>query len=252
MTQIKCWLCLNEANSREHIIKKSDIVRAYGRQLQKNSLSHVRAGVQRLLQSPDSKIIKYEPSLCHTCNTTITQPFDRAYDTFINYIYKNENDILRKRFIDFYDVYGESFEEGQRNLYKYFTKSFACRLYSANHKVPEDVVALMCKEHFQTALRLNFSVSEDIIAMPKDVRDGFIGKGELFAMLNKKDTSIVNGYTWNEHVSWFFTSYWYNVEPNGALACIWVADSQYVYLGCHGILDEAQKNEMAIKLSGLN
>lgn len=162
MRESICWICGCQANSREHVIKKSDIVRAYGRKLM-NKAVHVKNNVQHLLQSPNSTYIKYDASLCHNCNTTVTQPFDRAYDRFIDYIHNNEDDILRKRFIDFYDVYGNSFELGQRNLYNYFAKSFGCRVYAVNHKVPEDVVELIGKTYFETGLRVNFCVSEDVL-----------------------------------------------------------------------------------------
>lgn len=116
-----CWICGQEANSKEHIIKKSDLTRVFGNGPYKgdNALAHIKNGRQQLIQGPNSDKIKYRDSLCHDCNTTATQPFDFAYNKFIDFIYENEQGILRKRFIDFADIYGPDFESGQRNLYKY-------------------------------------------------------------------------------------------------------------------------------------
>lgn len=247
---MNCWICGQTANSKEHIIKKSDITRIYGNGPYKggNALVHVKNGKLQLVQGANSKKIKYERSLCHNCNTTITQPFDFAYDTFIDYLYENEGHILRKRFVDFFDVYGVNFEVGQRNLYKYLAKSFGCRLHNAGVSVPSDIVSLFQEESFETGLRINFSVNEDVLILPKKDRDGFIGKGDLLIWLDKNSQTIVNGYTWNEHVSWLFFSYWYLMAPDGNLGSTWVADSQHIYLGCQQPLNEEKRMELKQKI----
>ena len=38
---------------------------------------------------------------------------------------RNEPLVLHRRIIDFKEVYGDSFEDSQRDLFKYFVKSFA-------------------------------------------------------------------------------------------------------------------------------
>lgn len=247
---MNCWICGKPANSQEHIIKKSDITRVYGNGPYKaeNALAHVKSGKLQLVQGPNSKKIKYDSSLCHDCNTSVTQPFDFAYDTFINYLYENEEHILRKRFIDFFDVYGVGFEVAQRNLFKYFTKSFGCRLHAAGISVPADITSLLHKESFKTGLRINFSVNEDVLILPKKDRDGFIGKGGLFIWLDKNDQTKINGYTWHEHVSWLFISYWYLMSPDGNLGSTWVADAQHIYLGCQQPMNEEQRIELKHKL----
>jgi len=149
--------------------------------------------------------------------------------------------ILHKRYIDFFDVYGNDFEAGQRDLYKYFAKSFGCRLVDAGATVPDDVRELLKKDTFQTRLRINFSVNEDVLILPKEDRDGFLGKGDMLAWLDRKDNTKVNGYEWNEHISWLTISYWYNIHPDGNLGSVWVADNQFIYLGIMFPLDEEQR-----------
>ena len=239
-----CWICnKNEANSREHIIKRSDIKRVYGRGSYRGDRApvHVKNGVLSYIQGSDSRILKYDKSLCSECNVKFTQPFDLAYEKFCKYVFENEQLILHKRYIDFFDVYGNDFEAGQRDLYKYFAKSFGCRLVDAGATVPDDVRELLKKDTFQTRLRINFSVNEDVLILPKEDRDGFLGKGDMLAWLDRKDNTKVNGYEWNEHISWLTISYWYNIHPDGNLGSVWVADNQFIYLGIMFPLDEEQR-----------
>jgi len=210
--------------------KKSDLVRAYGNGPYQNKLMHIRNDKQTLIQGPNSKHLKYAASLCQECNTTFTQPFDRAYDKFINYIYTNESSLYKNRYINFYEVYGDSFEEEQRNLYKYFVKSFGCRLIEAQQNIPSDLKDLLHLESFTTGLRINFSISKAIFFMPKEIRDGFIEKGDLEIQYSNRDSSPLS-YHWMEHVSWLFIHYWYMLYPDEKLGSTWTADNQYVYLG---------------------
>ncbi|WP_219628371.1 hypothetical protein, partial [Vibrio parahaemolyticus] len=246
----KCWICSEKAISKEHVIKKSDLVRVFGKGPYKddNSIAHVKNGKLKLIQGPDSKAIKYSPSLCHSCNTTLTQPFDRAYDKFINYVYENEEVIVRKRFIDLVEVFGDDFQEGQCNLYRYFAKSIGCRLVDAGAGVPLDIVNLLKVRPFQTGLRLNFAVHEDILLLPNNDRDGFIGKSDLNEWWDKIDPEIFNGYTWAEHVSWLYCNYWYLLEPDGSLGSTWVADSRFLYLGSCRSLTTDERNTLIKKV----
>jgi hypothetical protein len=228
-----CWICSAIADSAEHRIKKTDLVRAYGRGPYRGPSApvHVRGGVITPVQGPGSARVKYEPSLCRKCNTTTTQPFDNAYDRFVTWVYSNEEAVLQSRVVDFEEIYGSTFEEGQRNLFKYFVKSFGCRLVESGQSVPQDLIALLSVESFTTALKISMVVNEDALLLPRPTRDRFIGKGALVASLKKSDPSIVHGYTWDEYFSWCTVFYWYAVEPEPNLGSPWIADAQHLRLG---------------------
>ena len=87
-----CWICSSRADSSEHRIKKADLIRVYGKGPYRGGFApvHVREGVQRPIQSPGAATLKYQPALCHRCNTAGTQPYDRAYDRLIAWIFANE------------------------------------------------------------------------------------------------------------------------------------------------------------------
>lgn len=246
-----CWMCGAEANSSEHRLKKADLVRAYGRGPYSgpDRPLHFRGNQRTAIQGPNSRTVKYGALICHSCNTTTSQPYDNAYDRSIEWLFCNEATVLRRRFINFADVFGPDFALWQLNLYKYFAKSFGCRLVDANQVVPNDVRALFGKEQFQTGLRITFSVNEDILVMPPDYRDGFVGKSDLVAMVERTDPSRINGFYFSEHVSWFTTHYWYGLDPDGDMGSIWIANCQHVHLGSHEPLSPDQRAEFVGKLA---
>lgn len=249
MTQ-ECWICGAKADSAEHRLKKSDLLRAYGCGPYKGTTGpyHFREDNATLIQGPGSRAIKYSHSLCQHCNTTYTQPFDSAYDRFIDWIMKNEEVVLHRRFVDFHEVYGNCWENTQRDLYKYFAKSFGCRLVDAGTKVPPDIVNLLDEDRFRTMLRLTVAVNEDILLMPSRDRDRFIGKDGLISWASRQTPSLPNGFTWNEHVSWVTVFYWYNRRPDGNRGSTWVADNRFIYLGSFAPLDDDKRIYLLDKL----
>lgn len=88
-----CWICGDHANSSEHKIKRSDIIQSYGKQNYQSIPEHpvhYADGVLNKVQGSNSKYIKYSNDLCSKCNNEMTQPFDKAYSIFSNYIYNNK------------------------------------------------------------------------------------------------------------------------------------------------------------------
>jgi hypothetical protein len=242
-----CWICGAPASSKEHRLKKSDIQRAYGRGPYRDSdgPAHFRSGKMTLLQGPNSRTLKYDASLCHVCNTTKTQPFDNAYDKFIDWVFANAENVLKVRLIDFSEVYGSDFENHQANLYKYFAKSFGCRLVDAGCDVPNDIVALLPQPRFSTGLRITFSVNEDVLStLSKEWAAGYIGKEGMLYYASPKEPHIHTGYVWGEFVSWLNIHYWYCVNPWPKLGSAWVADSLCIYLGRNHPLTNDERAEL--------
>jgi hypothetical protein len=253
-----CWICNKIADSAEHRIKKSDLVNLYGSGSYKgeNSVVLIRAGQESKVQGPNSKIVKYKKNLCSKCNNEFSQPFDKAYEHFITYIRQNKDLILKRRFIDFQDVYDDDFEVRQRNLYKYFVKSLGCRLANDGYPIPKDLPALLPKKQFRTGLRITFAVSEDLLLFT-EIKTA--GKGNLKTFVPVSETRPTwlekwrakkHGrtgpleYQWSENFEWLYVWYWYNITPNGNLGSTWIADSRYVYLGSYEILSDEEKQKI--------
>ncbi len=247
--QTYCWICKQVADSAEHRVKKSDLVNLYGSTSYKgeNALVLIREGKKFPIQGPNSKVVKYKKNLCSKCNNDFSQPFDKAYEAFIEYILKNEDTILKCRFIDFKSVYGDRFELFQRNLYKYFVKSFGCRLDNDGYPIPEDLPALLPKERFKTRLRITFSVNENFLLPSEEIK--ILGNGPLLTLVPIQETRPTLIEKWRakkygrtlpleyqccENFKWLYVWYWYNKLPDGKLGSTWIANSQYIYLGSNG------------------
>jgi hypothetical protein len=245
-----CWICGKPATTGEHKIKKSLLVELHGKGPYRNetAMVHVREGTMRDLQGPDSSRIKYQNSLCADCNNHGSQEFDRAYDQFFKFILENEEQILKHRAIDFHDVYGESFEVGQRNLYKYFVKLFGCDLAYSKMPVPDDLITLLPQDYFRTRLRITFAVNQDKLLMP-DAKARPIGIGDLLIFRENIIGEKFPRFRWDTYFSFLHIFYWYGVEPDGPLGAKWTADSRYLYLGYFYPLDPASRQEMVDLIS---
>jgi 5-methylcytosine-specific restriction endonuclease McrA len=248
-----CWICGSIADSAEHRLKKADLVRAYGKGPYDGPSApvHVVSGEQRSPQGPGSRILKYRKSLCARCNSAKTQPFDRAYDQLIDWLNQHEQDVLQKRQIDFAEVYGDGFAESQRSLFKYFVKSFGCRLFDAGQQVPPDLVELLALEQFRTKLSLTLCVNEDVLLLPKSTRWGYLAKGDLMVHSSRSNPTAPPGFTWHEAIAWFRVNYWYGQLPQGGTGSTWVADAQYVYLGSISPLHPEVREATAARVAAL-
>jgi hypothetical protein len=264
--QTYCWICKKVADSAEHRIKKSDLVNLYGSGSYKgkNAVVLIREGQKISVQGPNSKLVKYKKNLCSKCNNEFSQPFDKAYESFITYIRQNKDLILKRRFIDFQDIYGDEFAASQCNLYKYFVKSLGCRLANDGYPIPEDLPALLPKRPFRTRLRITFAVHEDFLLLPEAIKTA--GKGDLMTFLPVQETRPTwlekwrakkygrtrpLEYQWNESFEWLYVWYWYNTTPSGKLGSTWIADSQYIYLGSYEVLSDEERQKLLEQYSSL-
>ena len=134
-----CWICgHNPATTREHWLKKADVVNYLRPATQKNPLHlhrnwkpHGRVG------GANSKLLKFEPSICEDCNSHRTQPYDRAWDTLHACLRANWPAILRTGHFDLTKVFPDDPALGALHVHLYFAKLFGCVAYEL--KVPIDL-----------------------------------------------------------------------------------------------------------------
>jgi hypothetical protein len=228
---MKCWICEKPADSSEHKIKKSGITKTYMDSFENSKMFHLKEGTLSKLQGPNSKKIKYEKTICSYCNNTGTQDFDKAYETFFDYIQNDSSNFLYKRIIDFKEVYGANFEMRQRDLFKYFVKLFGCDLRSVNHQVPNDLPELLTKKHFRTALKITFAVNEKKLGSGDPNRFGMGINSLIGNQKSATDSKLLGGYRWSIFFSFIQIFFWYNFLPHGPYGAPWIADNRYIYLG---------------------
>ncbi len=227
-----CWICNSEADSREHKIKRSDLIRIHGkdsafREAQLNYLKHT--GDLVVLQGPDSRHVKFDKVICSKCNNELTQPFDAAYDSFIEYIEANQHALLRQRYIDLQDVYGSGWEVSQLSLFRYFAKALGCRIADAGKEVPTDLREMLFTAPFQTFLWICMAVNEDEVSQPL-AQQTTLRIGNIIT--NVPNLSFPK-YTYSCWYKWLLISFWYGWGPFGPVGSRWCADSQYLYLGSY-------------------
>jgi hypothetical protein len=238
-----CWMCGQSSETREHRIKKSDLVERFGKAPFRgdDALVHVKAERMRDLQGPDSKLVKFDKNLCAHCNNTVSQPFDKAYGQFAPWVMAHEAEVLERRVIDFEAVYGADWANKQRDLFKYFVKCFGCRVDEACRDVPQDVIDLMGKDSFETAFYVTFQVNEDQLLL--DPEDQAIGTQALVDYKSQSTGELI-GYQCGAHYRWLTVMYWYNHFPLEPVGASWVANSKFLYLGWYQPLSDEQRADL--------
>lgn len=133
-----CWWCGSAADSREHKFKRTDIERAFGRGPYRDGRTLVKQGYGHWpseMTGSKSKVFKFEPMICANCNGVRSQPFDKAYDQFMDYLFDNEAAVLRSGQVDLRGVYEREWESNSLDLARYFAKHICCRLANvAEHR----------------------------------------------------------------------------------------------------------------------
>jgi hypothetical protein len=241
---MNCWICGKLADSGEHRIKRSDLVRIHGNGPYKDDkdIVMVKGGKEFKIQGPNSKLLQYNKSLCRLCNGTETQRFDNAYSKFIEFVDNHESAILKTRMVNFEDVFGKEYETEQRRLYKYFLKCFGCRLIEAGKQVPKNLIDIFKLKTFNTNLYITFAVNEDKVLLLKD-NVKIVGNGEIEG---KEVIESPDKFTsrYSEFYSYLHIFYWYNCDWDGKFGARWVADSKYIYLGSFSPLPQHMRKEM--------
>lgn len=134
-----CWWCSGAANSREHKFKRTDIERGFGRGPYRDDRTLVKHGYDQWpsdVTGSKSKVFKFEPMICTRCNGERSQPFDAAYDQFMDYLFDNEAAVLGSGEVDLRVVYGKEWESQSLDLARYFVKHICCRLANvAGHRL---------------------------------------------------------------------------------------------------------------------
>jgi hypothetical protein len=127
----RCFWCQErEANSREHKFKRSDLIREHGRGELRDGRTLVAQHGQKTYEHRSTKNdgLKFSPSLCSYCNNSGSQPFDRAYDRFIEWIFANEEKVLAARSLDLEEALGSEWVKAAEDVLRYFVKHICCRL----------------------------------------------------------------------------------------------------------------------------
>lgn len=225
-----CWICGDRADSSEHKIKKTDLIRIHGSgsDFRASKVYYLNShGNVVSLQGPDSSRVKYRKIICSKCNNEKTQKADRAYDKFLQYVSEHKAQVVQNKYILLQNIFGNSFFEDSRELFRYFTKAIGCRIADAGERVPDDLSSVMTDDFFQTALWMCVAVNEDELTSARSNR---LAIGNLVCIRSQANP---DKFAFAYFCEWLVFTLWYGLPPLGPVGGRWAADSDALCLGSY-------------------
>jgi hypothetical protein len=126
---MRCWICGDVADSREHLTKKSDLKSVYGTPSQVDPLyfsNDQRRNVR--IGSLDAKLLKSPAKICIACNTSRAQPHDRAWEQFSPAIRSILSQRRCPRSVRANAIFPYDTHRMMLNVHLYFVKLFGCHI----------------------------------------------------------------------------------------------------------------------------
>jgi hypothetical protein len=169
-----CWICnQNEANSGEHKTKRSDLLAVLGEPTQDRPFYfHEMDRPNRPVKSLDAKILKTPIRICAECNTTRTQPHDRAWECMSDRLRARRLKV--GRWVRANKIFSHNTRLERTNVHLFFLKLFGCMFCEAKangYDLPIDIVP------FSQAIMSNRPHPEVHLQFGK--HDGSVGRSNL-------------------------------------------------------------------------
>jgi len=227
-----CWICGAAANTREHTIKQSDIRRLFGTGPYAKGKRLVRTdegGSKKIIQSEDSVHIKYQQSLCEHCNSGRSQPWDEAYDNFMEFVQAHAQELKRTLKIDLNRIVQNHGNEFAENLYSYLVKAFGCQLQEHGQQPPLELSEYLLGKRNNTNLIITFSVYTSI---PQQLSSPMVQIHNLEGDVEVDMSRLLN-YTWAVSVEWLTIVFWYNKQPTIELGHAWDGTFDQIRMGSY-------------------
>ncbi|MFC0554917.1 hypothetical protein ACFFHJ_28865 [Planotetraspora thailandica] len=126
-------------------------------------------------------MIKFPKSLCESCNTKRSKPFDNAYDVYSQHVSRTWLRIMPG--VDFRQIFGTDWETPTINLARYYGKHFGCRMVRAGLPVPDTLrefldgatdmsdahMALITTDTVHKLYKGGLSISPDFVEADKNI-----------------------------------------------------------------------------------
>ena len=234
-----CWICNAKADTREHTIKQSDIRRLFGPGPYPKGSKLARtdeARNNRIIQSEDSVHIKYQRSLCQYCNSTRSQPWDQAYDRFMEFIQVHTQRVKQTKKINLSEIMIGHERQLAVNLYSYFVKAFGCQLVEHEQRPPPDLSEYLLGRRNNSGLVLTFAIYS---VFPMQLTAPIVEIHNLEGDVEVGTGKPLN-YTWAFSVEWMTIVYWYYKQPSPTMGCPWDGTSDKIEMGMYNDIKNCQ------------
>lgn len=140
---MKCWICRqNDATSGEHRVKKTDIRAVLGTPSQQapfHMSNDVRLNIP--VGSLKADRLKLPGRICEPCNTTRSQPYDRAWEILSNALRKRAPTIRNGISMRAKGIFPTDTQRHLLNVHLYFVKLFGCHIAGNSIRIPLDPFA---------------------------------------------------------------------------------------------------------------
>lgn len=135
---MKCWICGDDANSGEHLIKASDLKSLFGHVTQKAPLYfHIDERRNQPVAGIKSDKLKYSALICARCNNERTQPHDRAWEKLSNYMRTRQPPIRPGDLVRLDRPFPGKVGQSMLSVHLFFLKLFGCLI--VEHSIPMDI-----------------------------------------------------------------------------------------------------------------
>jgi len=137
----KCWICgVNDANSGEHMMKKSDLRDVFGNPSQAAPFYFYRPGKEgRAVGSLKADILKSPAPMCAHCNNTRTQPHDLAWETMSGWFTSRRESFHKGDVVRGNRIFPYATRRKMRNVHLFFLKQLGCVIAEAKDQAPIDL-----------------------------------------------------------------------------------------------------------------
>jgi hypothetical protein len=125
-----CWICESAAaDSGEHKSKKSDLKAVFGEVSQQRPLYwHDSKARNRKVPGLDASRLKWTNVICGYCNSTRTQPHDKAWETLHVELQKRVPSLKPGDRVRGNKFFQQDTAKAMLNVHLYFAKAFGCTL----------------------------------------------------------------------------------------------------------------------------
>jgi hypothetical protein len=213
---MKCWICGGEGKTGEHLVKASDLRSYFGRVSQKEPIYYHTKDTRNIpVGSYKSQKLKSKALICNKCNSSLTQPYDKAWEKLSEYLRDNWSMLQKNGRANLSKVFSGSTRQSLLNVHLFFVKLFGC-------KIVEDGVPIDTSQ-FSACLQQGVAHDSIYIAIgntPATVNHKCAAVTPITAV-NQSDTSVFA--TWLYIIDVIAVNVTYSIVPGNqeALRGMW-------------------------------
>lgn len=151
------------------------------------------------------------------CNSVRSQPFDRAYDAFAQYIIGHESDILDEGVIQWSTIFSSDWQGKRDDVTRYWVKHIGCRLADGGILVSKGIVDFLDGALGPKHLNIELEICSDIVAVARHLREahdeefGSFWMGDLVGDFSRSRQLVNRAHSFLG-IRWLRMNYWYDLD----------------------------------------